>query len=839
MANSTNPVTFLAAEELERFYIPHLRTQFQRATPILFTGAGLSAGAKNVSGQPLPLYAGIRKQLWDLCFPGDPIETGSDLQLLFDHALIHHRAALTNLVTKELSVDGGPLPRWYETLFSFPWLRCYTLNIDDLAPTADRVFSLPRRIRQVSGARPAEPGIGNDASEVLEVVHLNGTLEDLPDQVTFSLTQFARRLTQHDPWYSRFAVDLLTRPVVIIGTRLDEPPLWQHLEHRGARGNRRLGELRPRSYLVTPELDKARRAVLAQLNIRWIDMTAEQFVTEVLSQLQDAKLSGLQFLDAHRRGGGVSSNVPDVGQLAAEAIGDTNFLLGHEPVWGDLQSGRAIRRDSDDLLWSNVTASLAQKTSKLFVVTGTAGSGKSTSLMGTCLKLVAEGEHVAWIDRDSDLSLGDVHRCMTREGAPKVLAMDDADLYGPSLGPFARDLLKARQDLLLLVAMRSSKVERALNPAVIAGIATEEFSMPPLTDGDIDGLLTVLEKNNRLGELRGKTFSQRKEVFRRQCGRQLLIAMIEATSGRKFEEKAIGELADLEGQAADVYGIIAVAHNFRFPLQRDEILLALGDPSNEVLNVVKQLLQRHVVEFRGDGYVQARHRVIAEILHDELQKQGLIVRVLSGLAFVAASKIHSGMHRRERPRRMLRQFINHEYLLNCIGLEQTRSVYGQLESLLSWDYHYWLQRGSVEVEKGDLSFARQFLSQARSINPTDPFVENEWAYLLFREAIEAPGASDAQESVDTATAILEELIEKDPQLNSYSYHVLGSQGLAWSRRGIANNEKRKQYLRKLLDTVEDGTKKHPRVRELGQLFRDIQKEYLGIAVIDRVEVEKS
>ena len=838
MANNTNPHTFLAAEELQRFYIPHLRTQFEHAAPILFTGAGFSAAAKNVSGQPLPLYAGIREQLWNLCFPDDPVETGSDLQILFDHALIHHRAALADLVTRHLSVDGNSLPEWYETLFSFPWLRCYTLNIDDLAPTADRIYTLPRRVRQVSAARPYEASTGNDTSEVLEVVHLNGTLEDVPDQVTFSLTQFARRLTQHDPWYSRFAVDLLTRPVVIIGTRLEEPPLWQHLEHRGARGNRRLGELRPRSYLVTPELDKARRAVLAQLNIRWIDMTAEEFVTEVLSHLQDSKLRGLQFLKAHRRGGGVSSSVPDVGQLAAGPIAATNVLLGQEPVWGDLQSGRAIRRDSDDLLWSSVTVGLAQKTPNLFVVTGTAGSGKSTSLMGTCLRLVAEGEHVGWIDRDSDVSLGDVRHWMTGDDAPRVLAIDDADLYGAALGPFARDLLKARQDLLLLVAMRSTRVDRTLNPAVMADIVAQQFSMPPLTDGDIDGLLAVLDKNNRLGALKGMSDSERKEVFRQQCGRQLLIAMIEATSGRKFEEKAIGELTDLEGQAADIYAIIAVAHNFRFPLQRDEILLAVGDPSNEALNVVQQLLVRHIVEIRGDGYIQARHRVIAEILHDELQKQGLIVRVLSGLAFVAASKIHSGMQRRERPRRMLRQFINHDYLLNCIGLEQTRNMYGQLESLLSWDYHYWLQRGSVEVEKGDLSFARQFLNQARSINSNDPFVENEWAYLLFREAIEAPGASDAQASVDTATMILEDLIQRD-SLNSYSYHVLGSQGLSWSRRGIANHEKKTQYLRKLLGTVEEGTKKHPRVRELGQLLRDIQKEYLGLAVFDRVEVGKS
>ena len=110
--------------------------------------------------------------------------------------------------------------------------------------------------------------------------------------------------------------------------------------------------------------------------------------------------------------------------------------------------------------------------------------------------------------------------------------------------------------------------------------------MPPLTDGDIDGLLSVLDQHNRLGALKGKTLEERRHVLSGQCGRQLLVAMTEATSGRKFEEKAIQELTDLEGDAAKVYALVAVSHAFRFPLQRDEVLLALGDASNVSLNVV-------------------------------------------------------------------------------------------------------------------------------------------------------------------------------------------------------------------------------------------------------------
>ena len=243
-----------------------------------------------------------------------------------------------------------------------------------------------------------------------------------------------------------------------------------------------------------------------------------------------------------------SRDAPDVADLAINPTAETKFLLGDEPIWADLQSGRAIHRDSDDQLWSGITTALRGDSSSLIVVTGTAGSGKSTALMGACLKLMAQGERVGWVDRDGSLSPYDILRSAKTENGPRALAIDDADIYGSSLASMVRDLLGVKNGPLVLVALRSSKVDRTLNPSILEGIAKQEFSMPPLTDGDIDGLLSVLDLHNRLGKLKGKTLQERRQVLSQQCGRQLLVAMIQATSGRRFEEKVIQELTDLEGE---------------------------------------------------------------------------------------------------------------------------------------------------------------------------------------------------------------------------------------------------------------------------------------------------
>ena len=184
---------------------------------------------------------------------------------------------------------------------------------------------------------------------------------------------------------------------------------------------------------------------------------------------------------------------------------------------------------------------------------------------------------------------------------------------------------------------------------------------------------------------------------------------------------------------------------------------------------------------------------------------------------------------------MLRQFINHDYRLRNVGLVGTRRSLRETGVNAELGLPLLVpQRGSVDVEERNLGSWRElFLSQAGGSAPSDPFVETEWAYLLFREAIDNPRATDAQTLVDEAMGILDELIGRHSRLDSYPYHVLGSQGLSWSRRGIGKSHAKGQYLSRLKDIVLAGMEKHPKERQLSKLQKDIEREYLMIAVGNR------
>jgi hypothetical protein len=46
--------------------LEHLRTQFRKGLPVLFTGAGFSMGAADADGRSMPLARDLAQELWPI-----------------------------------------------------------------------------------------------------------------------------------------------------------------------------------------------------------------------------------------------------------------------------------------------------------------------------------------------------------------------------------------------------------------------------------------------------------------------------------------------------------------------------------------------------------------------------------------------------------------------------------------------------------------------------------------------------------------------------------------------------------------------------------------------------
>lgn len=817
--------------------INRIRNQMARGQLVLFTGAGFSYGAKNPRGELVPSAGELTTALLQIAFPGEPADPDATLGEAYAAALQKKKSAVKELVDSRLTIDPNSIPPHLVAYFSLPWYRIYTLNIDDLDAALARRHLHRRAIATISATadiaepRPRRPGGGQ-----LQVIHLNGVVSQDPEELTFSELQYGERGAGPDTWFTRCVADLRSRPVVFVGTTLRESTLWQHLELR-RRQLRASDVLPPGSLLVSPSLGRARAEMLASLNIDWYQGTAESFEHEVLQRLEDAPIKGFSFLETYDADYG-RGGLPLVRDLANERPRlDTDYLMGSEPQWADLLQGRAAPRSSDGQLLAAAQEILNHAHgSAALCVTGTAGTGKSTALMRLGLALDAAGVTTFWIDRESAVTPAAVRQRLAPLDEKVAVLIDDADLFGLQLASLIRDLVPSRPNLLFVVGLRANRVDWVAEAIERSkDVRLVEFTVPPLEDRDIEALVAVLDQFNRLGLLKGKPAADRHAAFAYKCGRQLLVAMFEATTGERFEEKAVDEFKELTGVARFVYSLICIAGSQRQYLTRDEIVLACPDNLGDPIDAVQRLVQRHVIgTIPPFNHYRPRHRMISDVVFNSLREQGQLADPIQSLARAIASKFDAAsVDRSDRVSRFLARLINHGFLNEHLRLSDARRVYEELENLLSDDYHFWLQRGSLEVEGGNLRSAEHFLNQARSMVGNDFKVDTEYGYLLMRKAVENHTELDAPNWFREGSQLLEGVISLRGQNDSYPYHVLGSQGIAWTTRTAKTPDETRRLLSYFLNVVEQGLKKHPNERGLKQLGEDIRFRMLSTTIPPR------
>lgn len=813
--------------EIASGIVARFRRQLAHGDVVLFTGAGFSMAAVAADGRAVAGVADLRREFTRLAFGSGASEDDSSLADLFELALSRAEGSVRTVFDSRLRVDGSRTPVRYADWFSMPWRRVYTLNVDDLETSIATAHPLPRAIESVSALNHSIV----QTNDLLSV-HINGRVSDFP-HVTFGTRQYARRAGSPDPWYEMLTSDLLSSPVLFVGTTLDEQGLWQHIEMRGTRHGGDV-ELRPPSYLVSPSLPRARVGLLKRYNIDWVQATESDFWEQVIRGSDREAALGRQVIARLHHPSGSRDSIKPLASLRADAAGvDTRvFLQGREPVWEDVEEdGYAVIRSFESEL--GIRARAARN--HLLLITGTAASGKSTTAMRLALSLSAEGRSVfAYDTADGSRSVDQVLRA-ARQARADVLLVDDVDLFGDSAGRLLHDLVAENRDLTVIATVRSSRLHGLTIERELEGISYSEDVVPLLEDGDIDLLVASLERAGSLGRMAGMTQEKRRELLREMAGRQLVVAMYYATSGELLQDRVRSECEDLSGASRLAYGMAALATAEHQYVRRNELLVGLGmlghgNDGNHVLNELEKLSERHLlVDFKTG--LQVRHRWIAEESLEFFAGNGLLHRIVGALAFALACETDAQTSRHTRERRMLRRLINHDRLLKTIGdLDACREVYESLQDRVGWDYHYWLQRGSLEVEKGDLGFAKQYLESARSLSEgRDRRVENEYAYLLLKKASCDPKSSGAAEDVDTAFGSLKEAMVAHGATDPYPYHVYGSQGLSWARRAELTAEARRTLVASLVEAVEEGRRHHPKRDDLRQLEQDLRREQLLLA----------
>ena len=812
----------------------YLSRKISDANLILFTGAGFSLNACDTKGKNLPSSSELAKELWNLICPNEPFEEFS-LKDVFALAKKKAKNKLRNYLRERLTVNPASLSDEYKILINQPWSRAYTLNIDDLFSAAQSQFSFRRKILSFSGNMSNYNSIKFNLSDLV-VTYLNGTLDDLPENVTFSDEQYGLHMQSIDSPYQILSKQLLQYPFIFIGSELDEAPLWKFIDLRRSKG--RGNEMRPWSFLVIPKLSPVKQQLLRGYNIDWIPQTFEIFTRDFLIPLEKYTLEGLEKIDLRERESNILS-IPTVSHLKTKTYDNrkNNYLLGAEPLWEDVALGTVTERDFEkDCIKEILSYQSENKPTPIFIFTGTAGSGKTSTAMRVAASL--DDSNVGWIDRNSGISLNKIIPLVESEKNLDSLFFDTPDIYGREFSQILSNLAHKKILSFIALVIRGNKVDRIINTPLFnkKSLYVKEFGMPRLTDNEIKNILSALEKANLLGTLKGKSETEQINIFKEKSkgDRQLIVAMIEATSGIDFEAKVCEEAEQLEPQLKkEIYYLVAVATSCKHYLLKDEILLGLGsNVDNQASNEIEALLRRGLLIQREKGGLQLRHRVIADKILKYLSQSNNLLGFYSRLAYIASLRSADITSERKRMRRLLKHIINHETLLQISSGDHSgvENLYSEIEDLQKTNHHFWLQRGCFMLAIDETSIAENYLNQSYGLNKLDPLVILSQAHLKFKKAINMPNTKQAHSLAENAYGEIKEMIESRGKKDPYPYHILGTQGMLWARKGIKDIAKRRKYLESLFALIKKGKDFHPKSEEIKEISEKLHREILSFAL---------
>lgn len=748
-----------------------------RMVCVLLSGAE-TWGSTN-SGNAPATRSGLKSSLLELV-EASSLADKVDLATAVNYANRHSQSLTTRILRDNLGVDPTASGRQaVDRLLTGPWAKVYDLTGSDLLPNAYAQGDIEAECTFTNAVVDRDVVDGH-----LQVVHLCGRLEHGQED-EFSFVPPFQRLTEAQRlWYGQFAADVVSNPVVIAAADL-ETAVWDILHLRSADMDTE-GRLPP-VFVITPNAGEGDMRRLDLEGATIIPVSLDDFVSTYLDPSNNHVSKGSLILRMQRSERVEGIGVQTVGRLVSVAreSGD-DFLRGHDPTWADVRDERLARLSLHYEVEETISKDLeGTQKRRIRLLRGPSGCGKTATLMSLAFSLHRQGINVGWVDRavTHDIS------ALTQEALDlglDVVVIDDVDIFGDRAAEVLMEYNR-EGECCVLAAVRTTRQSTVQHARETIWMDLEER----LAEEDIGKLVDTLEREGLLGELQGRSTREgRVDALARMSESRLLPALVEVVTGEQFAERIGSEFDQLESRAQQMYAAVSLLGCSEFyearSVRREELLQmsfapeAYADGQAALLTLLDQKL---VVRVDQGGEVAARHRTISDAVVGILKNghSGLLCDVVEGALGIYAWRGRHASGSYVDRRKMIR-LLSHTFL-GAIGLApgEVRRIYESVQGTLGADYHYWLQRGSYETEKGELDRAKSYLEAAASCEGGDDDFKVQTALALVRLRVGQANPSEPTESKSALKAMykLEELGRTHGRNSPHTFSVLLREGPEW------------------------------------------------------------
>ena len=768
--------------------IPHsLLEAIRDGRTILFLGAGASMGASSKENLSPPSGYELGVLLSDKFLGGE--DKDKSLSTIAEYCISD-----TDIVTVQsfiTSIFSQFEPAEFHCLIpTFKWHTIATTNYDLIIERAYSKATKP--IQQIIPFIKNTQRINTELrkEETIPYIKLHGCIShyeepDLP--LILTIDQYVTHKKNRDKLFTRLKDQAGEFPVVFVGYRIEDSDIRQILLEFIEEGTSR-----PRYYVVTPNPSERDIKLWESKKITALNGTMESFINSINEAL-DFSLRAVHLPEReHRIAKNFTSNEKQLSSetlaflntdatyitsdLPTESTSPDAFYKGYSYGWDSIQKSYDCKRDIVDTILTDVI--ITDEVDRpsivdLYVLKGHAGSGKTIILKRLAWDSSIEfGKLCLYFESSNYIDIDALFEILGNVDERVYLFIDQASDHVSDINTL---VIKARQRserLTIIIAERTNEWNidcTSLNPYV-----DEVYDVKYLKHLEISDLINKLEKYNSLGLLKPMSPEERIQAFEKKAGRQLLVALHEATLGKPFEEIIRSEFRNIEPTAArNIYQTVSVLNRLQVPVRAGLIKrihnVSFADFKERFFAPLESVVYTRFNKSTRDYEYSARHPWIAEIIFETTlrkpeERLDLYLKILDALD-IGYDSDRTAYRRILQARALTRLFADPKMV---------RAIYDKAKIINIRDPYYHQQKAIYEMQRDNPNYelAYEELKHAEELSPRDRSIKHSLAERL--ELLRAKTAKTDIENIkhtNNAKMIAESLASNGSE-SSYGYHTL-------------------------------------------------------------------
>lgn len=721
---------------------------------VLFLGAGASVGAKNPDGNSAP----IGRQLGDLIsdrflggkFKDRPLTTISELAI--------SEADFVTFQDYVASVFKDLSPTDFHLLIpSFKWRGIFTTNYDELI---EKTYTIKEGTRL---QKPAIVRSNNDRLDELSreintipLVKLHGCItvtHDVKLPLILTTDQYIEHNKNRDRLFRLLYEWGNEYTIVFIGHALQDYDIRSVLAELN-----KLESSRPRYYTVSTSISPEEERLLDAKRITTLQGTFSDFLNSIKVAIPEnkrillSKVTGQQSMGHPILSKTISGKPLDAfiqnfldndveyvhASMPISTYAPSNFYRGFDLGWFSIEKKLDVRRElTDQILYEFLLKNESERSTTVdfAVIRAEAGSGKSVLLRRLAWEAAVEGGLLClYLREGGKLNYNAITELFRLTKERIYIFIDSVGAHILEIEELIRRAREEKVEVTILGAERTN--EWNMKCEQLSPYLTSQYELKYLSKIEIETLIKLLKKYNSLGYLAKLDEDEQVEKFFTAAGRQILVALHEATSGKPFEEIVFDEYRNIKPEIArSIYLTICTLNQFGVPVRAGLISRLYGIPfpefKKQLFNPLEHVVYTEESHQYGDYVYMARHSEIASMV-------SACVFTTPALRFSQYSKILNELNISfSSDYQSYRKLIHGRSLLDAFpDHTEVVEIYKMAKNISPDDPYLHHQQGIYEMHRpnGNLEQSHRFLLEARRLDEGDLTVQHSLAELCKKRA---------------------------------------------------------------------------------------------------------